>query len=160
MKKLFIYFALFLLLLILIGCTTKGKNEARTAVCSTGQVEEATDQFSTIVTIPDDLDIPSLQDIHEMYAGRLFTMDDFSSLVPGVSKASDIFDLTPYYLHTPYAVGSVYQYPAADGCYIYIVCADTVQAIYLDSSSTFVGVLEFQNMVDNPSLRPPVGRWK
>ena len=94
-----------------------------------------------------------------MYAGRLFSMDDFSSLEPGVSTSFDIDALTPYYLSSPYSVGNVYQYPAADGGYIYIVCAGTVQALYLDDSAVF-DTLTFLNMMDEPSLRPPVGRWK
>lgn len=151
---------LFVLVLFLAGCSTGAGSGIVPTAGTESRVDGPTNQSATMAITPDDLDIPSHQEIREMHAGRLFSMDDFSSLVPGVSTFEDIDNLTPGHPFTPWSVGNVYQYPAADGCYIYIVCTDTIQAIYLDTSADFVGTIEFLNMMDNPSLRPPVSCWK
>lgn len=149
---------LFIPVLLLVGCSAGAES---TIVRETDAWKQLDEMLAAIVTtIPDNWNIPSLEENHDMCAGKLFSMEDFSSLIPGVSTFKDIDKITPNYPFTPYSVGNVYQYPAADGCFIYIVCADTIQAIYLDSSAEFAGTIEFLNMMDNPSLRPSVGRWK
>lgn len=162
MKKLIVFLLVFTLTFIMIGCAAETNRKPTLDTGSWGNFDEIIDLNleETPDSISDNWGFPSLEEVNEMYAGRLFSMDDFSSIEPGVSTSTDLDALTPYYLSTPYSVGNVYQYPATDGGYIYIVCASTVQAIYLDDSAVFVGTVAFLNMMKDPSLRPPVGRWK
>ena len=152
-----------ILALMLLGCGENTNNETKQNSqpdsSRMGQFDEMSHYVVSEVPYTGE-DIPTLQEIHQMYSGVIFSMDDFSDLEPGTSTIYDIDNITPYYLSTPYAIGNVFQYPAAEGNYIYIVCADTVQAIYMTNDSQFAGVVEFANMMENPSLRPETGRWK
>ncbi|MGN0531196.1 MAG: hypothetical protein ACI4IN_00120 [Eubacterium sp.] len=160
MKKISMLLLGVLLCIVLSACAEETDKTTIFDTSAMGRFDKIIEYVVKEETYNGEGQFPTLQEIRQMYSGRIFSMDDFSLLEPGVSTSSDIDNLTPYYLCTPYAVGDVYQYPAADGNYIYIVCTGRVEAIFMTDSSQFVGSVEFSSMMKDPSLRPPVGRWK
>ena len=158
-KKLIVW-ALLTVFILFFGCAAQNATEKTNQLSEVGSFD-GFDPYQANPKLPEDTNsLPSLETVREMYAGKTFSMDDFASLVPGISTSTEIDAITPYYLSTPYAVGNVYQYPEESGKNIYIVCAGTVEAIYLSDSNSFEGSFVFSAMMEDPSLRPPVGRWK
>lgn len=116
------------------------------------------DHMGTVRAVTQEDSIPTLQELQEKYSGKTFTMDDFATLIPGVSTMEDLLEITPDYLCSPFECGMIFQYPERDGGYIYIVCADTVRAIYISSEYEF-NTFTFLAMLRDKTLRPEIGRW-
>ena len=156
MKNLFALLTI-MMISLLLGCSQELVRGGESAVY--GQFEEIHDGKLRLAETLSTEELAVWEDGIAQYKGRFFSMKDFDSLTPGSSTLTDLLELTPYYPLEPFGWGEVLRYPAKDGAYIYVVCTNTVQAIYLTDSPNFVGWVRFKDMLEEPSLRPEVGRW-